>query len=117
MGRTPGGTAATDTPTTAKPPEPEIMRSAMLANIITLELVELLDEATTRYEREGQGRRMAATLAAVRGMVRDVRAVHRLPAIDWRTGLPIGEAVPGDNGAAPDAAGPEPAEVAAGAES
>ena len=89
--------------------EPEVMRSAMLANIVTLELVEMVEEAATRYEREGQGRRMAATLAAVRGLVRDMRAVHRLPAIDWRTGLPVGE-VASDNGAEP-----EPAEVTAGA--
>ena len=80
------------------------MRSAMLANIITLELVEMIDEAAKRYEAAEQGRRMAATLAAVRGLVRDVRAVHELPAIDWRTGLPVGEAVPSDNGT-------EPAEV------
>ena len=106
MSRTPGGTAATDTP--AKPPEPEIMRSAMLANIITLELVEMIDEATKRHEAEGQGRRMAATLAALRGMVRDIRASHRLPALDWRTGLPIGEAVPSSNGTEPAEA---PAEV------
>ena len=102
MGRTPGGTAAaTDA---AEPREPEIMRSAMLANIITLELVEMIDEAAKRYEAAEQCRRMAATLAAVRGLVRDVRAVHELPAIDWRTGLPVGEAVPSDNGT-------EPAEV------
>lgn len=111
MGRTTGGTAATDTP--AEPREPEILRSAMLANIITLELVDMIDEATRRHEREGQGRRMAATLAAVRGLVRDVRASHRLPAVDWRTGLPVDEPVPGDNGAAPDSAGS--AEVPAGA--
>ena len=101
MGRTP---STTGTDTTAEPREPEIMRSAMLANIITLELVEMIDEAAQRHEREGQGRRMAATLAAVRGLVRDVRAVHRLPVVDWRTGLPEGEPVPSDNGA-------EPAEV------
>ena len=102
MGRT-GSTTSTDTPTAsaAKPPEPEILRSAMLANIITLELVEMIDETTKRHEREGQGRRMAATLAAVRGLVRDVRAVHRLPAIDWRTGAPMGEAVPSENGTEP----------------
>lgn len=100
MVRTPTGT---DTPTAsaAKPPEPEIMRSAMLANIITLELVDMINEATTRHEREGQARRMAGTLAAVRGMVRDVRAVHRLPAIDWRTGVPVGEPVPSENGTEP----------------
>ena len=110
MGRTASTTGTTDT--AAEPREPEILRSAMLANIITLELVDMIDEATKRHEREGQGRRMAATLAAVRGLVRDVRAVHRLPAVDWRTGLPVGEAVPSENGAAPDAAGPEPAEAA-----
>ena len=103
MGRTPSTTSADSAPEGA-PPVPEIMRSAMLANIITLELVEMIDEAAKRHEAAGQGRRMAATLAAVRGLVRDVRAVHELPAIDWRTGLPVGEAVPSDNGT-------EPAEV------
>jgi type II secretory pathway component PulM len=84
MGRTPAST----TDATPEPREPEIMRSAMLANIITLELVAMIDEAAKRYEAEQQGRRMAATLAAVRGMVRDVRALHALPAIDWTTGEP-----------------------------
>ena len=102
MGRTPNTTGTTDT--AAEPREPEIMRSAMLANIITLELVDMIDEATRRHEREGQGRRMAATLAAVRGLVRDLRASHRLPAIDWRTGLPVGEPVPSENGTEPEAA-------------
>jgi hypothetical protein len=108
MGRTASTTGTTDTTTAsaAKPREPEIMRSAMLANIITLELVDMIDEAATRHEREGQGRRMAATLAAVRGLVRDLRAVHALPVINWRTGLPEGEPVPSENGAEP-----EPAEV------
>lgn len=114
MGRTPS-TTSTDTPaaSAAKPPEPEILRSAMLANIITLELVDMIDEATKRHEAQGQGRRMAATLAAVRGLVRDVRAVHRLPVINWQTGLPEGEPVPSDNGTEPA----EPAEATAGAES
>jgi len=49
---------------------------------------------------------MSATLAAVRGLVRDVRALHELPAIDWRTGIPAGEPAPSDNGT-------EPAEVTA----
>jgi hypothetical protein len=83
MARTP---ASTDT--AAEPREPEILRSGDLANIITLELVEMIDEATKRHEAAGQGRRMGATLAACRGLVRDVRAVHRLPAIDWTTGEP-----------------------------
>lgn len=98
MGRTP------TTDIVDAPPEPEIMRSAMLANIVTLALVEMIDEATKRYEREKIGRRMAGELAAVRGLVRDVRAVHRLPAIDWRTGEPEPEPVASDNGAVPEAA-------------
>jgi len=101
MGRTPA--SATDT--APEPPEPEIMRSAMLANIITLELVDMIDEAAKRHEAAGQARRMSATLAAVRGLVRDVRAVHRLPVINWTTGLPEGEPVPSDNGAEPETAG------------
>jgi len=102
MGRTPASTADA----TPEPREPEILRSAMLANIITLELVDMIDEAAKRHEAAGQGRRMSATLAAVRGLVRDVRALHELPAIDWRTGIPAGEPVPSDNGT-------EPAEVTA----
>jgi hypothetical protein len=89
MGRTPTtGTADTAT----EPREPEVMRSGDLANIVTLELVEMIDEATKRYEAASMGRKMAGTLAACRGLVRDVRALHRLPAIDWRTGLPMGQA-------------------------
>ena len=47
----------------------------------------------------------------IRDRVRDVRAAHRLPAINWRTGLPVGETA-SDNGAAPAEAAPsEAAEV------
>jgi hypothetical protein len=98
MGRTPTTASTADTP--AEPREPEIMRSAMLANIITLELVEMISEAATRYEAAHMGRTVGATLAAVRGLVSDVRAYHRLPAIDWRSGRVVGEAA-SDNGAAP----------------
>ena len=49
MGRTPSTTSADSAPEGA-PPVPEIMRSAMLANIITLELVEMIDEAAKRHE-------------------------------------------------------------------
>jgi len=98
MGRTPTTTGTTDTP--AEPREPEIMRSGMLANIVTLELVEMIDEATKRYEAAHLGRTMTATLAAVRGLVGDVRAYHRLPAINWRTGAPFEETASG-NGAVP----------------
>lgn len=93
MARTPASTDAAP-----EPREPEIMRSGMLANIITLELVEMIDEATKRHEAAGQARRMSATLAAVRGLVRDVRALHELPAIDWTTGEPS------SNGTEPDGA-------------
>jgi hypothetical protein len=99
MGRTSTATGTTDA--TPEPREPEIMRSAMLANIITLELVEMVREADTRYEAAHMGRTMTATLAAVRGLVSDVRAFHRLPAINWATGLPFGDTDVSTNGAAP----------------
>jgi len=98
MGRTTTTTGTADTP--AEPREPEVMRSAMLANIVTLELVEMISEAATRYEAAHLGRTMTATLAAVRGLVSDVRAYHRLPAVDWRSGQVMGEAA-SDNGSAP----------------
>jgi hypothetical protein len=98
MGRTP--TTGAPVTTTDEPREPEIMRSGDLANIVTLELVDMITEAVTRYEAAHMGRRMAPTLSAVRGLVRDVRALHRLPAINWQTGLPVGETA-SDNGAAP----------------
>ena len=79
--------------------EPEIMTSGHLANIITLSMIEMIEEATKRYEREGLGRRMAAELAAMRGMVDDVRRWHVLLAINWRTGLPVTE-TGSDNGTA-----------------
>jgi hypothetical protein len=90
------GNAGTESPRK----EPEIMTSGHLANIITLSMIEMIEDATKRYEAQGLGRRMAAELAAMRGTVDDVRRWHRLPAIDWRTGLPAGETV-SDNGTAP----------------
>jgi hypothetical protein len=74
------------------------MTSGHLANIITLSMIEMIEEATKRYEAQGLGRRMAAELAAMRGTVDDVRRWHSLAAIDWRTGLPVTET---DNGAVP----------------
>jgi hypothetical protein len=103
MGRTPT-TTATGTTDTPEPRAPEVLASGDLANIVTLELVEMISEAEKRYEAASMGRKMAATLAACRGLVRDLRALHWLPALDWRTGLPIGEPVGSDNGATPEAA-------------
>jgi hypothetical protein len=104
MGRTPAATGGT----TDEPRElPEVMRSGDLAEIVTLELVDMIGEAVTRYEGAHLGRKMAATLAACRGLVRDLRAAHGLAAIDWRTGQPVGQAA-SDNGATP---APEAAEV------
>lgn len=80
--------------------EPEIMVSGHLANIITLSLIEMIEEATKRYEAAGLGRRMAAELAAMRGTVDDVRRWHTLSAVNWRTGMPIGEGA-SDNGSVP----------------
>jgi hypothetical protein len=105
MGRTPAAVSGTETTETR---EPEVMRSADLAEIVTLELIDMIGEAVTRYETAHLGRKMAPILSACRGLVRDVRAVHGLRAIDWRTGLPVGETV-SDNGAEP---APEAAEVA-----
>lgn len=89
------GNAGTESPRK----EPEIMTSGHLANIITLSMIEMIEEATKRYEAQGLGRRMAAELAAMRGTVDDVRRWHRLPAIDWRSGLPVTD-VDSDNGTA-----------------
>lgn len=102
MGRTPTTGTSADA---AEPRPAEIMTSAMLADIVTTELVEMIDEATKRYEAAHMGRKMAPTLAALRGTVRDVRAWHGLPAIDWATGLPIGAptgAAPGELALVPE---------------
>ena len=101
MGRTAAGTAGT---TTDERREPEIITSGHLANILTLRLVEMIEEATTRYEAQSLGRVMAPELAAMRGTVDDIRAWHRLAAIDWNTGLPVGVPVQSDNGAVPASA-------------
>lgn len=93
-------------------PEPEIMRSAHLANILTLALVEMIEEAAKRYEAAGLGRRMAPELAAMRGTVREIRSWHSLPAIDWRSGLPVGD--PADTASSN---GTEPESVEAGSPS
>jgi hypothetical protein len=106
MGRT--STTAGSAGTEPERREPEIMTSGHLANIITLSMIEMIEEATKRYEAQGLGRRMAAELAAMRGTVDDVRRWHALPAIDWRTGLPAGADVVSDNGTAP---ADEPAEA------
>ncbi len=97
MGRTPTTGTATDEPRT-----PEIITSAALADIVTLELVDMISAADVRYEAAHLRRRMTPVLNAVRGLVRDVRALHGLPVIDWRSGLVVGETA-SDNGAAPAA--------------
>jgi hypothetical protein len=101
MGRT---TTSTSTEDAAEPRLPEILRSSHLANILTTELIEMISEADKRYEAQGLARRMAAELAALRGTVTEVRAWHRLPAINWATGLPFGDTDVSTNGAEPEAA-------------
>lgn len=89
--------ATPDTPTV------EILRSRQLAGILTPILWEMTTEAATRFEEQGLGRYMREPLAALRAMTNEIRRVHSLPAIDPRTGEPIG---PSSNGrpAEPEAA-------------
>lgn len=97
MGRTP------TTSTADEPATPEIMTSAFLADILTMEMVGMIDEATKRHEAAHRGRERGPVLAALRGTVREIRKVHGLTAIDWRTHLPVTETA-SDNGAEPEAA-------------
>ena len=62
-------------------PLPEILRGPQLAAILTPLIDDMITEATARYEAQGIGRVMAAPLAAVRGLVDQVRRYHGLPVI------------------------------------
>ena len=72
--------SATTTDETAEP-LPDILRSKHLAAILTPLIDDMVTEATTRYERQGIGRVMEAPLAAVRGLVDQVRRYHGLPVL------------------------------------
>lgn len=100
---------ARDTATPTPDTTPEILRSRQLAGILTPILWEMTVEAATRFEGQGLARYMREPLAAIRAMVNDIRRAHGLPAIDPRTGEPIGASVNGSAPASPDEA-PEPAE-------
>jgi predicted ATP-grasp superfamily ATP-dependent carboligase len=60
---------------------PQILRGADLAAILTPLIDDMVTEATARYEAQGIGRVMAAPLAAVRGLVDQVRRYHALPVL------------------------------------
>jgi hypothetical protein len=99
---------ARDTAASTPDTTPEILRSRQLAGILTPILWEMATEAATRFEGQGLARYMREPLAAIRAMVNDIRRAHGLPAIDPRTGEPIGTA---SNGQAPAEAEPAEAEV------
>ena len=75
-----GRTASTTADENAEP-LPEILRGPQLAAILTPLIDDMVTEATARYEAQGIGRVMAAPLAAVRGLVDQVRRYHGLPVI------------------------------------
>jgi hypothetical protein len=84
--------SATDEPAE---PLPQILRGADLAAILTPLIDDMVTEATARYEAQGIGRVMAAPLAAVRGLVDQVRRYHGLPVLDREPGALL---VTTDNG-------------------
>ena len=83
-----GRTSATAADIVSAPNPPEITTSAFLADILTLEMVEMISEAAARHEKNHRGRERAPILSALRGTVREIRALHELAPIDWGTGEP-----------------------------